>query len=214
VAQVAQSLGVPIVHLSTDFVFDGSLERPYRESDPTRPLGQYGLTKLAGENRVAAATSNHAILRTSWVYSPFGKNFVRTMLTIARDRDEVSVVDDQLGTPTNALDIADGILSVASNLVNRPDDPALRGIFHMTGHGETTWAGFASQIFSLSKDLGGPFARVNPIPSSAYPTAARRPANSRLDNEKIAGIHGINLPNWEQSLANCVRKLVPSEFKD
>lgn len=213
VAKAADTLGIPVVHLSTDYVFDGSLDRPYSENDPTGPVGVYGHSKLEGERAIAAATDNHAILRTAWVYSPFGKNFARTMLTLASKRDEISVVSDQRGTPTNALDIADGVLAAARNLVARPGATDLRGVFHMTGGGEANWAEFAEAIFTASHAIGGPAARVIPIPSSAYPTPARRPANSRLDNSKLARTHNIRLPDWRQSLPATVARLVTLDFQ-
>jgi dTDP-4-dehydrorhamnose reductase len=213
VARAAAQLGVPIVHLSTDYVFDGSLERPYSEDDPTGPVGVYGKSKLAGEKTIAATTPNHAILRTAWVYSSFGKNFARTMLMLASKRDEVSVVSDQHGTPTNASDIADGIITVARNLVTSPDNPSLRGVFHMTGSGEANWAEFAQSIFVASLAAGGPAARVIPIPSSAYPTPAKRPVNSRLNNDKLARFHGLRLPDWRNSLHATVARLVAKDHK-
>jgi dTDP-4-dehydrorhamnose reductase len=212
VARAAARLGAPVVHLSTDYVFDGLLDRPYREDDPTGPVGEYGRSKLASERAVAAWNSDHAILRTAWVYSPFGKNFVRTMLMLAATREEISVVADQHGTPTSAHDIADGVINVARNL-KADAAPRLRGIFHLTAQGEATWAEFAEAIFALSREAGGPFARVKAIPSSAYPTPARRPPNSRLDNAKIAREHGIVLPHWRESLAVCMARLVPGEFR-
>ncbi|ABD06274.1 dTDP-4-dehydrorhamnose reductase [Rhodopseudomonas palustris HaA2] len=208
VAAAAARLGIPVVHLSTDYVFDGSLSRPYREDDETGPLGVYGASKLAGERAVAAGNPDHAILRTAWVYSPFGKNFVRTMLTLAETRDELSIVCDQRGAPSYALDIADGIFTVVRNLLARPDDAALRGVFHMTGRGDTDWAGFAEAIFACSADAGGPAARVKRIATSDYPTAARRPANSRLDTARLAARHGVRLPDWRDSLPSCVDRLL------
>ncbi|QDM22617.1 dTDP-4-dehydrorhamnose reductase [Tardiphaga sp. vice154] len=212
VARAAAQLGIPVVHLSTDYVFDGTLQRPYRETDPTGPVGVYGQSKLDGERAVAAATGNHAILRTAWVYSPFGKNFVRTMLTLAGKRDEISVVSDQRGTPTNALDIADAVIAVTKNLLARREAPELRGTFHMTGGGDTTWAEFAEAIFAASRERGGPAAGVIPIPSSAYPTPAKRPANSRLDNALMAQAHDVRLPHWRDSLPATVARLLP-EFQ-
>ncbi len=212
VARAAAKLGAPVVHLSTDYVFDGLLDRPYREADPTGPIGAYGRSKLAGEQAVAAGNSDHAILRTAWVYSPYGKNFVRTMLQLAATRGEISVVADQHGTPTSAQDIADGIIRVARNL-KIDGAPRLRGVFHLTGQGEATWAEFAETIFALSRQAGGPFARVTAIPSSTYPTPARRPPNSRLDSSKIAREHGIELPHWRDALAVCMARLVPGEFR-
>jgi len=213
IAKAAGVLGIPVVHLSTDYVFDGSLDRPYSEEDPTGPVGVYGQSKLAGERAIAAATDNHAILRTAWVYSPFGKNFARTMLMLASKRDEISVVSDQRGTPTNALDIADGVLAAARNLAAQPNAKHLRGVFHMTGGGEANWAEFAEAIFAASQAIGGPAARVIPIPSSAYPTPAKRPANSRLDNSKLARAHNIRLPDWRQSLPPTVARLVALDFQ-
>jgi dTDP-4-dehydrorhamnose reductase len=213
VAEAARGAGAPVVHLSTDYVFDGTLDRPYREDDPTGPVGVYGGSKLAGEGTVAAANPNHAILRTAWVYSPFGKNFVRTMLTLAGSRDEVAVVCDQQGAPTNALDIADAVLAVGRNLVERPAATGLRGIFHMTGAGETNWAELAESVFAFSAAAGGPSARVRKIPTSAYPTPARRPANSRLDTTRLAERHGVRLPHWCSSLRPCVERLVAHEFR-
>lgn len=212
VARAAARLGVPVVHLSTDYVFDGALDRPYGEDDPTGPIGEYGRSKLAGEQAVAAANADHAILRTAWVYSPFGKNFVRTMLNLAATREEITVVADQHGAPTSAHDIANGVIGVARNLKGRAA-PALRGVFHMTAQGEATWAEFAEAIFALSHEAGGPFARVTRIPTSAYPTPARRPANSRLDNAKLAREHGVALPHWREALVVCMARLVPGEFR-
>jgi dTDP-4-dehydrorhamnose reductase len=212
-ARAAAKLGIPIVQLSTDYVFDGSLDRPYREDDRTGPLGVYGNSKLKGELAVAAANRDHVILRTAWVYSPFGKNFLRTMLALADKREQLSVVSDQRGTPTNAFDIADGIIAVVRNLLDRPSAQELRGLFHMTGGGETNWAEFATSIFAASFAQGGPSARVLPISTSEYPTPARRPANSRLDNSRLASVHGIRLPHWQQSLQGCVERLVARDFQ-
>ena len=208
VARAAKRLGIPVIQLSTDYVFDGKLDRAYREDDPTDPLGVYGDSKLRGERAVAAANGNHVILRTGWIYSPFGSNFARTMLALANEREEISVVSDQLGAPTNALDLADGIIAIARNLLDRPAATELRGVFHITGGGETNWAGFAAAILAASAAAGGPAARVMPIATSDYPTAARRPANSRLDNSRLAGIHGVRLPCWKQSLQGCIERLV------
>jgi dTDP-4-dehydrorhamnose reductase len=208
VARAAARLGIPIIQLSTDYVFDGGLDRAYREDDPTGPLNVYGDSKLRGERAVAAANCNHVILRTTWVYSPFGSNFARTMLALARQRPSISVVSDQLGTPTNALDLADGIIAIARNLLDRPAAAESRGVFHITGGGDTNWAGFAMAILAASVAAGGPSARVMPIAASEHPTVARRPANSRLDNSRLNRIHGVRLPHWEQSLQGCIGRLV------
>jgi dTDP-4-dehydrorhamnose reductase len=206
-ARVAKVLGVPLVHISTDYVFDGSKATPYNEADPVAPLGVYGRSKLEGELQVAANTEDYAILRTAWVYSPYGKNFLRTMLRLAETRDELNVVDDQIGNPTSALDIADAVLAVARNLL-ASNDPALRGVFHLSGTGEGSWADFATEIFRISKLHGGVHATVGRIPSSAYPTPARRPANSRLDCAKLARVHAISLPDWRLSTERVVKQLL------
>lgn len=205
--RAAADLGVPVVHLSTDYVFDGSKASPYVEDDPVAPLGVYGRSKLEGERALAEATANHAILRTAWVYSATGKNFLKTMLRLAEIRSHVGVVADQIGNPTSADDIADGVLTVADALLASPD-PALRGVFHMTGGGEATWADFAEEIFRQSARLGAPTATVERIPTSAYPTPARRPANSRLDGGRLAAIHGVRLPDWRGATAETVRRLI------
>lgn len=213
IAALATKLDVPVVHLSTDYVFDGSKPLAYVESDPVAPLGAYGRSKLAGEKAVAEATSNHVILRTAWVYSPFGKNFLKTMLRLAKDRDRLNVVDDQIGNPTSALDIADGILKVAANLLSS-NGGELRGIFHMTGSGEASWADFATETFASSRLLAGPWADVGRISSSQYPTPAKRPANSRLDCRKLAELHDVRLPDWRKSTAETVARLAQQQNKE
>lgn len=207
IATIAAKLNVPVIHLSTDYVFDGSKPAAYVETDPVAPLGAYGRSKFAGEIAIAEAAPNHVILRTAWVYSPFGKNFLKTMLRLAEGRDSINVVDDQVGNPTSALDIADGILRIAINLV-ASDHPRLRGIFHMTGSGRASWADFATEIFQVSAAQGGPFAEVGRIPSSAYPVPARRPANSCLDCRKLLENHDVVLPDWQTSTAQVVDRLL------
>jgi dTDP-4-dehydrorhamnose reductase len=210
-AQLAAKLSVPIIHLSTDYVFDGSKQIPYVESDETNPLGVYGSTKLAGELAVADGTLNYAILRTAWVYSPFGANFLKTMLRVARERSELRVVSDQFGNPTSALDIADAVLAVARNLHSRPHEQELRGVFHMAGTGEASWADFAEAIFLASAELSGPTASVKRIPTSEYPTPAKRPANSRLSCNKLSLVHGVIMPSWEASTRKTVARLIGTQ---
>jgi len=214
VAGAAASMNVPVIHLSTDYVFDGTADRPYREDDPVSPLGVYGASKLLGEEAVAAEAENHVILRTAWVYSPFGKNFVKTMLRLAGEREEVGIVADQRGSPTSALDIADGIIAVSRNLIERPEDRSLRGLFHMAGTGFATWAEFAAEIFAVSSRLGGPSAKVRPIATTDFPTPAKRPANSRLDCTKLKEAHGVVLPPWRSSLEVCVKRLIEEARKE
>ncbi|WP_275786198.1 dTDP-4-dehydrorhamnose reductase [Pararhizobium gei] len=206
-AQAAAELGIPILQISTDYVFDGSKTGAYVEDDPVSPLGAYGRSKLAGELAVAAATDNHVILRTAWVYSPYGKNFLKTMLRLGADRDLIKVVADQYGTPTSAHDIADAVLTVAGNVL-QSGDPALRGTFHLTNAGRASWAEFAEAIFETSKIQGGPFCNVEHIPSSAYPTPAQRPANSQLDCSKLADKHGVSMPNWREAVKPVVKQVL------
>ena len=208
VAEAAARLGVPLVHLSTDYVFDGALDRPYREDDPTAPTSAYGRSKLAGEKAVAERCENSVILRTAWVYSPFGANFVRTMLRLNETRDEVGVVADQRGNPTSALDIADALIATIAARMKDDASPALRGVFHMTGSGEATWADLAETIFHQAAARGRRLTHVRRIATADYPTPARRPANSRLDNEKLARVYGVRLPEWRQSAAACCDRLL------
>jgi dTDP-4-dehydrorhamnose reductase len=209
VAEAAAILGIPVVQISTDYVFDGLKASPYVESDATSPLNAYGRSKLAGEHAVARATTNHAILRTAWVYAAEGRNFVKTMLRLGAERDELRVVADQRGAPGYAPDLAEAVLSVCRNLVTRPTDTTLRGTFHMAGAGETTWAGFAEAIFDGAGQRGGPACRVTQITTADYPTPAKRPANALLDCRKLAERHGVLLPPWQDGLARCLERLYP-----
>jgi len=209
VARAASRLGVPLIHISTDYVFDGTKAEPYVEDDLPGPAGVYGASKLAGEKAVLAEHGDCAVLRTAWVYSPFATNFVKTMLRLAEARDEVSVVADQRGNPTSALDIADAVLSIAGNL-RAGSGPELRGVFHMTASGEASWADLAQAVFDASARVGGSAARVNRISTADYPTAAQRPANSRLDCSRLERVHGVRLPDWRQSLQVVVDRLVQS----
>jgi len=209
VARAASRLGVPLIHISTDYVFDGTKAEPYVEDDLPGPAGVYGASKLAGEKAVLAEHGDCAVLRTAWVYSPFATNFVKTMLRLAEGRDEVSVVADQRGNPTSALDIADAVLSIAGNL-RAGSGPELRGVFHMTASGEASWADLAQAVFDASARVGGSAARVNRISTADYPTAAQRPANSRLDCSRLERVHGVRLPDWRESLQVVVDRLVQS----
>ncbi|MGJ4854226.1 dTDP-4-dehydrorhamnose reductase [Labrys sp. La1] len=214
VAQAAQRLGVPIVHISTDYVFDGGWQHPYREEDRVCPLGAYGASKHDGELRVAAANPRHVICRTSWVYSPYGQNFVKTMLRLAGERDEVGVVADQLGSPTYALDLAETLLRIARRVLDekvvdeKAADTPLFGVFHVAGGGQASWADLAEAVFAASASSGGPSARVRRIDTKDYPTPARRPADSRLDTGKLQERYGIVLPDWRASVGDCVSRLL------
>jgi dTDP-4-dehydrorhamnose reductase len=207
VARGAAAIGVPVLHLSTDYVFSGDKKTPYVEDDATDPQSVYGRTKLAGELAVAAANPQYVILRTAWVYSPFGRNFVKTMLALAGTRVSINVVSDQTGNPTSALDIADGILHIARALIAMPS-PDKFGIFHLTGTGATTWSGFAENIFVESRSAGGANAAVHRITTAEYPTKAKRPLNSELSTEKLARVYGWQAPDWRLSCADVVRRLV------
>lgn len=208
VAAAAKKLGVPVIHLSTDYVFDGTAGTPYRETDATSPINAYGRSKLAGESNVANAHADHVILRTSWVYSPFGQNFVKTMLRLGETRDTISVVADQHGSPTSAQDIASAIVSIAKRLNESPTDTSLRGLFHIAGSGETTWAQFAQAIFDDAAARGRNRVNVVPITAAEYPTAAARPQNSRLNCDKLAQTYGLRLPDWRASTRACVTQLL------
>lgn len=208
VARAAQRFGIPIIQLSTDYVFNGMLDRPYREDDPTGPINAYGRSKLAGEQAVKATTPRHVILRISWLYGPFGTNFVRTMLHLAQTRDSIGVVADQIGQPTSTLDVADGILAICERLKAGRSEKRLFGIFHMAGAGAATWADFAEVIFTEAARLGRPPTAVARIATAQYPTPARRPQNSRLDTRKLAEIYGIALPPWRSSLPAVIARLI------
>lgn len=204
IAEELAATGTPIVHYSTDFVFDGTSGTPYRESDSPRPLSVYGQTKLDGEHALLDSDANALVLRTSWVYGLRGKNFLLTMLRLFHERDELGVVDDQIGTPTWARLLAD----VTAHLLGRTlsgnlDAEAIRGLYHVTGAGETSWYGFANAILEAS----GADCELKPIPTSDFPAPAKRPAYSVLDNSKLADTFGLSLPAWEQSLAQCLEDL-------
>ena len=187
---------IPFVHYSTDYVFDGQGSRPYREDDPTAPLGVYGASKLAGEDAIRAAGGRHLILRTAWVYGQHGHNFMKTMLRLGAERDELRVVADQVGTPTPAALIAD----VTTELLGLRDAPS--GTFHLTPRGETSWHGFAEAIFeeALAHGLISRAPKVIPIATSDYPTRARRPGYSRLDIGRLEQVLGRALPEWRTGL--------------
>lgn len=206
-AAEAAARRIPLLHLSTDYIFDGSKGAPYVEQDLPNPLNVYGASKLAGERAIVQEAKDYAILRTSWVYSPFGANFVKTMLRLARERDRVAVVSDQLGAPSNALDLADAILAIARQMLEAPGDDRKRGIFHLSGAGITDWASFAEAIFADVAIRSGRQVAVDRILTDAYPTQARRPANSCLNNEKIRRHFGLVMPEWRQSLASLLTRM-------
>ena len=204
-AEAAHALGIPILHLSTDYVFDGLKPQPYVETDATGPVTVYGATKLAGERAVAQAADDHLILRTAWVYAPYGGNFVRTMLRLAETRDEIDVVADQRGCPTYAPDIASSLLTLALARFAGKGRP---GLYHMAAAGEASWAELAAAVFEGSAGHGGPTAQVRPIATADYPTAAARPRNSRLDGGRLRAVFGVSLPDWHDGLDRCLDALI------
>jgi dTDP-4-dehydrorhamnose reductase len=208
VAAAARAIAAPLIHLSTDYVFDGTKTVPYVETDSTSPLGVYGRSKLEGEQAVAAATADLVILRTSWVYSADGNNFVKTMLRLAGERDAIDVVNDQSGAPTFAADLAAAIAAVGDALLSAKDRAALCGLYHAAASGETTWYRFARAIVELSAARGGPTCTLRPVTTGQFPARARRPANSRLDASKLARTFGIRLPPWQTSLERCLDQLI------
>lgn len=202
-AQTCAKLGIPLVHYSTDYVFDGSGTRPYREDDPTAPLGVYGTSKLAGEQAIRASGCRYLIFRTAWVYAAHGKNFLRTMLRLAAEREELRVVADQVGTPTPAALIAD----VTAQVLAQP--PERSGIWHLTAAGETSWHGFAQAIVdaAVQRGLLAKAPKVTPIAAADYPTPARRPAYSRLDTSRLQRDFGVEFPDWRRGLEKILAQL-------
>jgi len=200
-----------IIHISTDYVFSGQAFRPYTESQPTAPQGVYGKSKLKGELAVLANNSQAVIIRTSWLYSEFGHNFVKTMLRIARDRTSVGVGDDQIGSPTSALYLATALQRIVLRMVE--DSSAPTGIYHYVNAGRASWAELAEYVFSVSRSLGGPYASVQKISSSEYPTPVRRPAFSVLATNKIQNDYAIYPEPWRLSVEKIVSELIKAEGK-
>ena len=209
-ARLCGAAGIPLIHVSTDYVFDGAKPEPYIETDPVGPQGVYGASKLAGEQAVLAAGCNSVILRTAWVYAAAGKNFVRTMLTVGKTRDRLTVVADQQGCPTAAADLAAAILGIVRRLDQTGWRADYQGIFHAAGTGETTWHGFAVAIFQEAARHGARVPEVAAITTAEYPTPAKRPANSRLDCGKLRTVFGVSLPPWRGTLARTVDDIFAS----
>jgi dTDP-4-dehydrorhamnose reductase len=207
-AEEAARAGVPLVHFSTDYVFDGSKASPYTEDDPTAPLGVYGRTKREGEEAVAAAGGAHLVLRTSWVYGTRGHNFLRTMLRLAHEREELRVVADQVGAPTWSRMLAEATAAIVAPLRagggwEIPDGQS--GTYHLAARGETSWHGFAEAILALDPDRAGQRARrVVPIATEEYPAPAPRPRYSVLDSGRAGRAFGVALPEWREQLRLCL----------
>ncbi|MCG8910870.1 dTDP-4-dehydrorhamnose reductase [Pseudomonas sp. DP-17] len=210
-AELAGELDAWLVHYSTDYVFDGSGSEPFREDDPTGPLSVYGQTKLEGEQAILRSGCRHLIFRTSWVYAARGANFAKTMLRLAADRDELRVIDDQVGAPTSAELIADVTAQALSQLRLRHDAPSLAGIYHLTADGAVSWHGYACFVIEQAAHLGFSLrtlpGRVLPIPTREYPLPATRPHNSRLDTHKLRTNFGLALPAWETHLKRMLVEL-------
>ncbi|KAF1067120.1 dTDP-4-dehydrorhamnose reductase [Variovorax sp.] len=209
VAQAAQEIGALMVHYSTDYVFDGSGTAPWKETDATGPLSVYGRTKLEGEQLVAQHCAKHLIFRTSWVYAARGGNFAKTMLRLARERDKLTVIDDQFGAPTGAELLAD----ITAHAIRATlQDPSKAGLYHAIAGGETTWYGYARYVLELAQQAGvelkaGP-QQVEAVPTSAFPTPATRPHNSRLDTSKLQAAFGLVLPPWQNGVARMLREIL------
>jgi dTDP-4-dehydrorhamnose reductase len=203
-AALCEAVGVPLIHVSTDYVFDGNKRAPYVESDTTSPQGVYGASKLAGEQAVIAACSRAIILRTSWVYSPTGKNFVRTMLAVGQRNPQMRVVSDQLGCPTSAPDLAVAIAKIAARIAEGGWQDRFAGIYHAAGSGETTWHGLATATFEAASRHGQAAPEVEGISTDQWPTKARRPPDSRLDCAKLEAVFGLRLPHWRDGVDRTV----------
>jgi dTDP-4-dehydrorhamnose reductase len=206
-ARLCAEADIPLIHVSTDYVFDGAKPEPYVETDPVAPQGVYGASKLAGEQAVLASGAKAIILRTAWVYAATGKNFVRTMLTVGKTRPRLTVVADQHGCPTTAADLGDAILAIIARLDATGWQPAYRGIFHAAGSGATTWFGLAVATFEEAGRHGAKIPEVAPIATADWPTPAKRPANSRLDCTKLRDVFGVQLPHWRASLTRTVETI-------
>lgn len=203
-AEEALVLGIPLIHYSTDYVFDGSKPGPYTEEDAPNPLGVYGNSKLAGERAITQVQGQHLILRTSWVYSTHGRNFLLTMQRLLQEKPELRIVADQIGAPTWAGTIAASTLALIKRW--QYGDAGAWGIYHLTAQGETSWFGFAQAIGDALRERGAPCANLLPIPSSDYPTPAERPLNSRLDCTRLEQEWGVSQPQWAAALQECLAK--------
>ena len=205
-AKAARKVGAGLIHYSTDYVFDGCSTIPYKEEDPPNPLNVYGKTKLAGEKALAEAGVPFLIIRTGWVYSLHGKNFLRTIKKLAEEKDIIQVVDDQIGAPTWARSVALKTHQILKQCLNKKwletKDSSLSGIFHLTCQGKTSWHGFAREVLNMSNTSQN--IKLIAIPTSDYPAPAVRPPNSLLNNEKIQKVFGLDMPHWEDALKNCM----------
>jgi dTDP-4-dehydrorhamnose reductase len=206
-ARLCAEASIPLIHVSTDYVFDGTKPNPYIETDPVAPQGVYGASKLAGEQAVLASGAKAIILRTAWVYAATGKNFVRTMLAVGKTRPRLTVVADQHGCPTAAADLAGAIFAIIARYDATGWQSAYQGIFNTAGSGATTWFGLAVAIFEEAARHGANVPEIVPIATADWPTPAKRPANSRLDCARLHDVFGVRLPEWRDSLARTVETI-------
>lgn len=210
-ATEAKRFNAWLIHYSTDYVFDGSGRKPWKENDHTNPLNEYGRSKLAGEVAITAAQCKHLILRTSWVYASRGSNFAKTMLRLAQERDALKVIDDQVGAPTGADLIADITAHLIRSAINQPN---VSGIYHLTAGGETSWYDYARYVLTCAEKQGIPLratsANLEAVPTSAFPTAAARPANSRLNTNKLQSTFNLHLPHWEIGVKRMLTEILES----
>lgn len=204
-ADITRAQGVPLIQISTDYVFDGSKSDFYVEEDPVAPLGVYGASKLAGELSILMGNSRSVVLRTAWVMSVHRTNFLKTMLRLANERSHVRVVSDQYGCPTSAHDIAAALRTITLRMIADPGAPT--GVYHFVNAGETTWAALAREIFSASAQMGGAHTEIEPIRTAEYPTPARRPVNSRLSTEKLSRDYGIQPRPWQTAISEIIAEL-------
>lgn len=203
-ANAGQSVGTQLIQLSTDYVYHNNQNTPFKEGDATNPKGVYAETKLRGDLSALAADSNNMVIRTSWVYSTYGHNFVKTMLRLGKDRDQLTVIFDQIGSPTYAFDLAKAMLDIISMVQKgKIDKASMAGVFHFSNEGVTSWYDFAKAIFRIENIN----CQVKPIETKDYPTPAKRPHFSLLNKAKIKATFGINIPHWEESLVACLNKL-------
>lgn len=214
VAEGAAAVGAPIIHISTDYVFDGSKTIPYKECDQTGPLGAYGRTKLAGEAAVSAANPRRIIARTAWLYSPYGRNFVTMMLRLGLERDEMRIIADQIGSPTSADDLATGLLQIAPCVVSATPSKDIFGVTHICGAGIASWYDLARHIFRAAAECGVRAPLLHPIAAIDYPIPAARPANSRLNTNRLESIFGVAMPEWTKSVTRDVALLLADTASD
>lgn len=212
-AQEAKRSGAWLIHYSTDYVFDGSGDRPWLETDSTGPLNVYGKTKLEGEQAILASGCKHLIFRTSWVYAARGSNFAKTMLRLAQERDRLSVIDDQIGAPTGADLLADITAHAVRTALQRPD---IGGLYHLAAGGRTSWHGYASFVIDFARQFGldihvAPEA-IQPVPTSAFPLPAARPKNSRLDTRKLQDVFGLNPPHWQYGITRMLTEILEKQL--